>query len=128
PVMGTLRDRVDERDRARFVGRARQIAAFERILRGEVAHNVVHLTGPGGIGKSAVLREVARRAAGHGFRVIWIEGRDVPPFPEAIDYALSTLGDGPAFVVLDSYELISSLDSHLREIVIPSLPASTIVA
>ena len=31
--MNTLRDRVDQRDRARFVGRARQIAWFERIFR-----------------------------------------------------------------------------------------------
>jgi hypothetical protein len=125
--MTTLRDRVDQRDRARFVGRARQIAWFERIFRGELAHNVIHLTGIGGIGKSALLREIARRAGDHGFRVVWIEGRDLPPFPEEIDAALGDLGDDPALVVLDSYELISSLDSHLREIVIPNLPASTVV-
>lgn len=125
--MSTLRNRVDERDRTRFVGRAREIAWFERIFRGELAHNVVHLTGIGGIGKSALLREVARRATGHGFDVIWLEGRDIPPFPEAIDQALGGLGDEPALIVLDSYELISSLDNHLREIVIPQLPEATVV-
>ncbi len=59
--------------------------------------------------------------------MVWIEGRDLPPFPESIDDAVGDLGTEPALIVLDSYELISSLDSHLRDLVIPDLPDSTIV-
>ena len=79
--MVTLRDRADERDRVRFVGRASELAWFDRLLAGDLDHNVVHVTGAGGIGKSALLREVARRAGASGYRVVWIEGRDLPPFP-----------------------------------------------
>ncbi len=97
------------------------------MLRGELAHQVLHVTGPGGIGKSALLREMARRAKAAGFLRVWIEGRDLSLFPEEIDAALGGLGDEPALVVIDSYELISSLDNHLRELVLPELPATTIV-
>ena len=125
--MGTLRDRVEQRDAERFVGREAELAWFDRILAGELPHQVVHVTGPGGIGKSALLREMARRAKAAGFGAVWLEGRDLPPFPEEIDAALGGLGDERALVVIDSYELISSLDNHLRELVLPDLPASTIV-
>lgn len=125
--MGTLRERVDERDRARFVGRTRELAVFDRILAGDSPYSVVHVTGLGGIGKSTLLREVARRASKLGYRLVWLEGRDLPPFPEAIDEAMGDIDGERALVIFDSYELISSLDSHLRELVIPNLPSSTIV-
>lgn len=126
-AIDTLRDRVDQRDAARFVGRSRELTWFDGVLRGELPHQVIHVHGPGGIGKSALLREMARRGRTHGFRSTWIEGRDLPPFPEEIDRALGNLGAEPALVIVDSYELISSLDGHLRELVLPDLPATTIV-
>jgi hypothetical protein len=124
----TMRARVAGRDRQLFVGRAPELAYFDDVLAGRNDDRVVHVIGPGGIGKSALLREVARRAAERRFETIWVDGRDVPPFPTAIAEALAPIEhDAPAIVVFDSYELIGSLDSYLRDVVIPDLPDTTVV-
>jgi len=126
--MATLRSRIAGRDRELFVARTDELAYFESVLSGEVAARVVHVSGIGGIGKSALLREVARRAQERGFETVWIDGRDLSPFPVDVDAALRSITEAsPALVVFDSYELIASLDSHLRDNVIPELPESTVV-
>jgi hypothetical protein len=124
----TIRERLLRRDRDRFVGRTAELAAFDSMLAGDDPRRVMHVVGPGGIGKSALLREVTRRAAQRGFDTVWIDGRDIPPFSAEIDAMVATLTEtAPAIVVFDSYELINSLDSYLREAVIPELPDSTLV-
>ncbi len=101
---------------------------FDAVLTDDSTIRIVHVSGIGGIGKSALLREVARRAQDCGFDTVWIDGRDLPPFPTEVDAALRTVTEAsPALVVFDSYELISSLDSHLRDTVIPELPDTTVV-
>lgn len=127
--MGTIRSLIEARDRGLFVGRDRELARLADLLAGRAPERVVHVVGIGGIGKSALLREAARRAAAEGIPTVWIDGRDVPPFPAAVEHALAAVRDaGRAFVVFDSYELIAALDSHLREQVIPELPDGTVVA
>ena len=126
--MATLRDRMLDRDAASFVGRAAELQAFDQILAGESPVRVIHAVGPGGIGKSALLREFVRRASHSGFDTIWIDGRDVAPFPQQIEQFIAEVDESrPAVMVFDSYELIASLDSHLRESVLPDLPDATIV-
>ncbi|HRE03819.1 MAG TPA: hypothetical protein PLV68_21160, partial [Ilumatobacteraceae bacterium] len=111
------------------MGRAVELAAFDAILSRADPRNVVHLIGPGGIGKSTLLREVARRAAALGYVVRVLEGRDLPPFPDEIGEALEVgdLGGRPLLMIIDSYELLGSLDGHLRNSVVPSLPDSSVV-
>ncbi len=71
---------------------------------------------------------MSRRAEAKGFDTIWLDGRDLPPFPTEVDAILARVTEAsPALVVFDSYELISSLDSHLRDRVIPDLPDTTVV-
>ncbi len=111
-----------------FVARQQELAYFDAVLTEQSPHRVVHVVGTGGIGKSALLREVSRRAKAKGFDTIWLDGRDLPPFPTEVDAILAQVTEAsPALVVFDSYELISSLDSHLREQVIPDLPDTTVV-
>lgn len=126
--MATIGERLLARDRELFVGRTVELSVFERLLDGTLPQRVVHLVGPGGIGKSALLREVSRRGVVHGVRTVWVDGRDVPPFPSEIDQAFAEVRHvARALVVFDSYELVSSLDSYLRDRVIPELPDSTLV-
>ena len=79
--MTTLRRQVEGRDQESFVGRAKELAVFDRVLDGRSPTRLVHLVGIGGIGKSALLREVVRRARRRGFDTVWLDGRDLPPFP-----------------------------------------------
>jgi hypothetical protein len=126
--MSTLAGRAEQRDRARFVGRAAELSLLEAVLRGDRPESIVHVCAPGGAGKSTLLREAVRRATALGLAVVWIEGRELPPFPDALERALGGLDPKcRTLVVIDSYELISSLDSHLRDLVIPGLPEQTVV-
>ncbi len=141
--MPTLRERVEQKDRASFIGRQAELAIFDSILDRSTGANVVHVSGPAGIGKSTLLREVARRARDAGYAIRWLEGRDLPPFPEALEKALGDLAESagihetpqapgnaeqaPLLIVLDSYELVGSLDGHLRAHILPTLPESTIL-
>jgi len=124
----TLSDRVERRDRAQFVGRVGELDFFDALLVNETDVSVVYLSGPGGIGKSALLREVARRARTHGYSVAWLEGRDLPPFPEVVSAALADVVDAERpLIIIDSFELVSSLEGHLRHIVMPGLPERAVV-
>jgi hypothetical protein len=118
------------RDRELFIARDAELRRLDDMLADRVPTRVVHIVGPGGIGKSALLREAARRAADRGVATVWVDGRDVPPFPAEIEHALAPVREAgaAAFVVFDSYELIGSLDSYLREQLIPDLPGATVVA
>lgn len=126
--MSSLSERVERRDRAQFIGRATELEYFDSLLRGEQSTNVVFLSGPGGIGKSALLREVCRRARQRGFTVAWLEGRDLPPFPEVMSAAISDVAaaDRP-LIIVDTFELVSSLESYLRDVALPGLPDNALV-
>ena len=128
--MPSLRERVEQKDRAAFVGRTDELAFFDAILSRTEPCSVVHLSGPAGIGKSTLLREVARRARAAGYSVRSLEGRDLPPFPESLEAAIGVVESDDAaapLIIIDSYELVGSLDGHLRSVVVPSLPESSIV-
>lgn len=121
-AQGTLGDRLAELDARRFVGRERELAVCERFLTDAEASSVLLLHGPGGIGKSALLRELARRATDAGFQVHWIEGRDVPPAPDALESLLADAQAEPRpLVIFDTFERIASLGGYLRRALLPSL-------
>lgn len=83
----TLGARMSRRDGAVFVGREAELAFIERLFVDDPPMSVVLLHGPGGIGKSGLLREVERRGALAGWTPHLIEGRDLPPVPEALEEA-----------------------------------------
>jgi hypothetical protein len=112
-----------DREAGELVGRDRELATGERLLFGDEAVAVLFVHGPGGIGKSALTAELARRAGASGRPVAWIDARDVPPSPEALGDALAGLGDlDRPLTLIDSFELIESSAAYLRERLLPSLP------
>ncbi len=125
--MATLGDRVNRRDRELFVGRRRELARFDALLAGDQV-KLLYVWGAGGIGKSTLLRAMGRRATEAGYQVLPLDGRDLQPFPNVLDDALApAMADDRTLVVIDSYEMISSLDGWLREVVVPELRDSTLV-
>jgi AAA ATPase domain len=127
-VSSTLAERLAARDAQRFVGREREIAFFDSLLVDDPPAQVVLVHGPGGIGKSTLLREVARRATRRGYTTRVVEGRDLAPVPGEIE---SALGDVSAvsqpLILFDTYERMAAADGWLRARLLPSLPARSVV-
>ncbi|HEX8103924.1 MAG TPA: ATP-binding protein [Solirubrobacteraceae bacterium] len=125
---GTLADRLASRDEARFVGRAAELRTFDLLLNGASGTAVVLVYGPGGIGKSSLLREVARRGAARGWSPWLVDGRELAPAPGALDAALAgARAERRPLVLLDTYERMSALDGLLRRELVPSLPERSLV-
>lgn len=123
-----LRDRLAARRRLRFVGRAPELALFAVALAAaEPEFAVLHLHGPGGVGKSALLRMFADLAADAGRAVLHVDGHDIRPNPPALLAALGPAPSRRAVLLVDTFELLAPLDSWFREEFVPSLPAGCVV-
>ena len=124
----TLGRRMSARDEDRFVGRAAELALIDGLLVDDPPASVVLVHGPGGIGKSSLLREVARRGRAAGWTPVVVEGRDLPPLPDAVEAAVaSAYGAARPLVLIDTYERMAALGAHLRRVVLPALPGRTVV-
>ncbi len=126
-MVGTVGERVAAARRRAFVGRAAELAFVDAWLADaepDVAVLAVH--GPAGIGKSTLLRHLADRAVAAGVPALVVDGRDLPPLPDALTTALAPLHElppGPALLLLDTLEAIPDADALLGDHVLPALPA-----
>ena len=124
----TLGARVARRDERRFVGRRAELGLFDRLFVDDPPASVVFVHGPGGIGKSTLLREVARRGARRGWRPRLVDGRELPPVPEALEQALGGVRDDERPLLLfDTYERIAAIGGYLRQLLLPSLSERAVV-
>ena len=80
-----LSDRIAERETQRFVGRDGELAVLNGLFADDPPYSVVHVHGPGGIGKSALLRQAAAEGERCGWTAYWVEGRDLLPTPGGAD-------------------------------------------
>jgi hypothetical protein len=127
--MPTVLGDVIERARRRsFVGRRDELRAFEEALAGRSPRRVLFVHGPGGIGKTTLLLEMAALARAAGRVPVLLDGRELDPSPEGFHEAIRLTGDDHGTVLLvDSYEQLSALDGWLRRDLIPGLPANGLV-
>jgi hypothetical protein len=124
----TLAARLADRDRLRFVGRETELDLLERCLTDDQPAAVVFVHGPGGIGKSTLLREFERRAAAAGWDTFSVEGRELSPAPDALDATLSAArASSHPLILIDTYERMTGLDGYLRSTLLPSLPGSAVI-
>ena len=128
----TLGDRRADAQHALYVGRDDELAQIAGALRAEaLPFHIVHVYGPGGIGKTSLLDEVARLAAGAGVPAGRVDGRDLEATPGAFeaaaDAAWGGAGAGRRVLLVDTYERIEALDAWMRRTFVPALRATDLV-
>ncbi|MFI7673073.1 AAA family ATPase [Actinophytocola sp. NPDC049390] len=123
--LGALHGRLQAARLRAFVGRKEERAAFDEALCGG---GVLFVHGPGGVGKSALLRCFAQRAAEAGRTVTVLDGRVLVPSPTAfLAEAGPVLADERAVLLVDAIERLDGLAGWLRERFLPRLPAGAVV-
>ena len=128
PAPATLGARLARLDEGRFVGREEELDFFDRLLVDEPPASVVLVHGPGGIGKSTLLRAVARRAELRGWTPVFVEGREMPPVADAVATALApALTAERPLILFDTWERMTALGGYLRRELLPSLPGHAVV-
>lgn len=135
-------DRLAALRRSRFVGRSAELELLRAALSCDVPDfAVLHIYGPGGMGKTTLLREFARLAAEAGRIPVMLDARhlDASPggFLTALQMALNLAPEQPPLEVvatlpglvllIDTCELLAPLDAWLRDIFLPQLQERAIV-
>jgi hypothetical protein len=134
----SLADRLIEARHARFVGRDGELSVFESALRAEtLPFFILHIFGPGGVGKSTLLQEFALLSQQYGARPVYLDARHIDLSPDSFVKALSaSLGQNNGasipdlldaapqrtVILIDTYEVLSPLDDWLRTTFLPQLP------
>ena len=122
----TLGARLRELRERHFVGRAPEVAMWHAALEADPPpFAVLHLHGPGGVGKTTLLQRFAREAEAAGRVVAVIDGHSTQPTPEGFLRALKDAE--PTVLLVDTYERLTALDEWLREELLPRLPDGALV-
>ncbi|KUN18778.1 hypothetical protein AQJ23_39265 [Streptomyces antibioticus] len=88
---------------------------------------VLALHGPGGIGKTALLRRMSAEAAHRGRDVVEVDADLLEPRPEVFAAAATPPGPGHAVLLVDGADRLAGLEGWLRERFLPSLAPGTLV-
>lgn len=144
-----LSERLNFARQRQFVGRQQECSFFQAILRSsELYFAVLHIFGPGGVGKTTLLHEFQRICHTEKISCVWIDARNFDPSPASFAVALkASLGleaevdlfQGLAaqgnhhscpdrlVLMIDTYELLLPLDDWIRETFLPQLSAQVLV-
>jgi hypothetical protein len=125
-VTATLGDLAAWYDELGFVGRVEELDVVQRML-DQSDGGVVLVYGPGGIGKSALLREIARRAVRAERPVVSLDLRDATPSPEVLDPVRAAAAYERPVITIDTFEHVAALSGYLRTDVLPALPIGSLV-
>ena len=133
--MATLAERLELARRQQFIGRNPELEIFEDALAApELPFAVLYLYGPGGVGKTTLLRAYAQSAQELGYQVCQLDGRSIEASPEYFRNALheqlrpgaSNDQDGQEsgcrVLLIDTAELLAPLEGWLSDTFLPALP------
>lgn len=146
-----LSERLKAARRAVFVGRERENQRFDTLVKSEAPPGLLWLHGPGGVGKSSLLREWAARVQEGKTPSVTLDGRHLDPLPLIFLQGLSAVLGVPVtpdateesilealqsyleaknrrFVIfVDTFEMLMPLEAWLREEFLPALPENVLL-
>lgn len=119
--MASVGERLSRTRERAFIGRAEELSRFGAALAGDPqAPFAFYVVGPGGIGKSALLRCLADRARAAGRPILELDGRFVSRDPADFERAAATFLDVPGTVLfVDTFEHCQWLESWLWQRFLP---------
>ncbi len=136
-----LGDRLKAARRRHFVGRDGEKQMFQAALTAtEPPFFVLYMYGPGGVGKTSLLHEFAHLAEQFEAHSIYLDARNVEAAPDSFLAALAqAIGLQPGadpvaelaqrgqrtVILVDTYELLTPLETWLRDLFLPELPANS---
>jgi len=120
------------------VGRDGELSVFESALRAEILpFYILHIFGPGGVGKTTLLQEFALLSERYGARLVYLDARHIDLSPDSFIKTLKAslgLHNGSSIadlldaspqrtvILIDTYETLTPLDGWLRTTFLPQLP------
>jgi DNA-binding winged helix-turn-helix (wHTH) protein len=121
-----------------FVGRQRELELFDLMTSEHSTKRVLFVHGPGGIGKTSVLQEIAYKCALHGRLVVQLNAEQVAARPTPLESAIAealdttdlygTLAQGPELVlIIDNFDLLVGLGPWFIDTFLPRVPESVFV-
>lgn len=138
----SLAQRLGASRKRSIVGRDSEKALFRNLIKeNEPSVVLLHIHGPGGVGKTTLVAELATVAREEGLFALVLDGRNLDPSPDGFYLALNQalglpVGSplpqamqalGRTVLFLDTYERLMPLDSWLREQFLPQLPEDCFV-
>ncbi|MCC7354900.1 MAG: ATP-binding protein [Anaerolineae bacterium] len=138
-----LANRLTVARRSRFVGRAAERALLRSTLAvADLPFHVLHIFGPGGVGKTTLLNEFAAVCEESHTPAYYLDARNIEPVPDSFIGALrlamnlpphqsplDVLASHPRHhaILVDTYEILAPLDAWLRDTFLPQLPENTLI-
>jgi hypothetical protein len=132
-----LADRLDALRFRQFVGRSDELTRFADALKStELPFYVIHIYGPGGIGKTTLLKNFMALCQKHDAVAVYLDTRNIEPVPAGFLHALAQALDAPDnsditdvlaarskrhVLLLDTFETFAPIDAWLREEFLPQL-------
>jgi hypothetical protein len=125
----TLADRLGVARERAFVGRATERALFRTAVEGkEGTFSVLYLYGPGGIGKTTLLRRLGDDARAAGRPVLQVDCRTLEATPAGFSAeAAGALDTDGVVLLIDTFEQCQGLEAWLRTRFLPGLPFDAVV-
>ncbi len=140
--MASLAARLEIARRSRFVGRKLECEQFAAALQAaELPFYLFLLYGPGGVGKTTLLRELTTLARAAQQTTVHLDARHMDPSPPFFIASLQNAlglaagqapqaylgGQNTRYVIfIDTSELLTPLDSWLRDEFFPQMPANVL--